>query len=401
MEVLAGLKVLDLSRVLAAPYAAQMLADFGATVWKVESMQGDDARNWGAHYYAAGNRGKQSLVVNLKNPRGRDIVRSLATQADVLIENYKAGDLARYGLGYAELAALNPRLIYASMTGFGQTGPRREQLGYDTLLQGITGIMSVTGDADRPPAKVGIAWIDVMAGLVASTGIFAALRARDQSGQGQHLDLSLFDVGMAGLVDAGLDYLFNGRVQQRSGSIHRNFAPSEPFQTSDGGWVTMAVGNNDQFARLCSLLGLNSLVTDPRFVDNAERLRHRQALADLLAPAFLQRTRSELIHACGAGKVPVSPIHDIRDALSDPQSEARGVVWSLSREDGSTAPSLANPLRHMSATPPRAKGPVPRAGEHTQAVLKEVLGMDEDTLRALAEEGAIAGEGLEARSSTK
>jgi crotonobetainyl-CoA:carnitine CoA-transferase CaiB-like acyl-CoA transferase len=239
-QPLSDIKVLDLSRVLAAPFAGQMLSDLGAEVIKVEALGGDDTRTWGTHYFRAINRGKKSIAVNLKDPRGQAIVRRLALKSDVLLENYKVGDLARYGLDHPTLAKDNPGLIYLSITGFGQTGPRAAQPGYDTIIQGMTGIMTLCGEPDRPPARAGLPMVDIMSGMVGTVGILSALHERARSGLGQRIDLSLFDVGMMMLVDAGQDYLDHDHVQSRLGGINRNFSPGQPFQSTDG-WVTLAV----------------------------------------------------------------------------------------------------------------------------------------------------------------
>lgn len=385
--LLAGVTVVDVSRVLAAPFATQMLSDFGAAVYKVEALAGDDTRRWGQHYFDAGNRGKRSLAINLKDKRGARLVASLAGQADVFVENFKVGDLARYGLDYSTLSALNERLVYLSVTGFGQTGPRKDQLGYDSVIQGMTGIMTATGEPDHPPAKVGIAWIDVMSGLAAVIGILGALYERTRSGKGQQIDLSLFDVGVMALIDAGMDYLQNGNVQTRTGSVHRNFAPAQTFLTADG-WVTLAVGTDDQFRRLCEVMGLNGLTTDRRFADNQLRLAHRDELAGILGQTFASRPRSHWVDAFARCAVPLSPVNDIAEAFADPQSIARNLRWCL--EGGSGPMSvLANPLQHMSRTPAAPAGPPPMLGEHTRQALVERLGMGLDELRVLEREGVI------------
>lgn len=397
-HALAGVRILDLTRVLAGPFATQMLGDLGAEVWKIEALQGDDTRIWGekscdpelgSHYFAAGNRSKKGLAINLKDERGRDLVRRLALQADIVVENYKVGDLSRYGLGWEQLSRLKPSLVYASVTGYGQNGPRAASLGYDTVLQAMTGIMSVTGEPDRPPCKVGVAWIDVMSGLVAAVGLLAALRHRDATGEGQHLDLSLFDVGMMALVDSGQDYLQHGAVPVRQGSVHRNFAPSQPFRTADG-WVITAIGNEDQYRRFCAMIGRPDLATHEDYATNELRLRHRERLAREIEPVLLSRDRGTWLRAASEAKVPLSPIHDIRDAFDDPQSRARRVVWEVPRAGGATHRLLANPLQHMSATPARARGAPPRLGEHTAQVLGEQLGLTPADVAALAADGVLA-----------
>jgi crotonobetainyl-CoA:carnitine CoA-transferase CaiB-like acyl-CoA transferase len=385
MKPLENVKILDLSRVFAAPFATQMLSDLGAEIWKIESPKGDDTRKWGAHVFAAFNRGKKSIAVNLKAPGGRSLVRRLAEKADVLVENFKTGDLARYGLDYASLQPANDRLIYLSLTGFGQTGPRRQQPGYDTVIQAMSGVMSVTGDADRPPGRVGIAWIDVMSGLTTTIGILAALNERQRSGKGQHIDLSLFDVGMMALVDAGQDYLQNGRVHTRVGSITRNLSPAQPFEAADG-WVVVAVGNDEQFVRMCAALGLPELATDTRFTTNALRIEHRTALAELLAARIATYPRTTLIEMFEAARVPLSPILGIDEALNDGQTLARDLIWNVGAAGIRT---LGNPLQRMSRTPAAPAGPPPALGEHTLEVLASELGLAPAELHRLQREGAI------------
>ncbi|MBS0539065.1 MAG: CoA transferase [Proteobacteria bacterium] len=384
MKPLHDVKILDLSRVFAAPFATQMLSDLGAEVWKIESPKGDDTRKWGDHVFAAFNRGKKSIVVDLKTPDGQSVVRRLAEKADVVVENFKTGDLVRYGLDHATLRRLNPRLIYLSLTGFGQTGPRRNQPGYDTVVQAMSGVMSVTGDPDRPPGRVGIAWIDVMSGLTTTIGILAALGERQRSGEGQHIDLSLFDVGIMALVDAGQDFLQNGHVHRRVGSITRNLSPAQPFEAADG-WVVVAVGNDDQFVRMCTALGLDSAIADSRFVTNASRIVHRTALADILAARIATHPRAALIEMFEKARVPLSPIHGIDEALGDTQTAARDLVWTLAG-GGRT---LANPLQRMSRTPAAPAGPPPGLGQHTFEVLREVLGLEAADLDQLKKDGAI------------
>jgi crotonobetainyl-CoA:carnitine CoA-transferase CaiB-like acyl-CoA transferase len=301
-QSLSDLKVLDLSRVMAAPFAAQMLSDLGAEVIKVEALGGDDTRTWGSHYFRSANRGKKSIAVNLKDHRGQAIVKQLAIQSDVLLENYKVDDLVRYGLDYPTLSKENPGLLYLSVTGFGQTGPRSAQPGYDTIIQGMTGIMTLCGEPDRPPARAGLPMVDIMSGMVGTVGILSALHERTRSGLGQHIDVSLFDVGMMMLVDAGQDYLDHDHVQSRLGGINRNFSPGQPFQSSDG-WVTLAVATDDQFRRMCAAMGLETLPDDPRFVDNAVRVKHREELSAILAPCFAKSSTEEWEHIFQQAKV--------------------------------------------------------------------------------------------------
>ncbi len=381
---LAGLKVLDLSRVMAAPFAAQMLSDLGAEVVKIEALGGDDTRIWGTHYFRAANRGKKSVTVNLKDPKGQDIVRRLAADSDILLENFKSGDLKRYGLDYDSLAAVNPRIIYLSVTGFGQTGPRRTQPGYDTIIQGMTGIMTLCGEPDRPPARAGLPMVDIMSGLIGAIGILSALHERNASGKGQQIDVSLFDVGIMMLVDAGQDYLDHDHVQSRLGGINRNFSPGQPFQTSDG-WVTLAVATDDQFRRMCKAMELEALPDDPRFVDNSARVANRSALSEIMAPKFIERTSSQWEEIFKSATVPLSPIFNIAEAMADAQATARNLIWNM----GGAMRLIANPLQHMSRTPAKPACAPPELGQDTDDVLRNRLGMSEDEVASLADEGVI------------
>lgn len=381
---LAGLKVLDLSRVMAAPFAAQMLSDLGAEVVKIEALGGDDTRIWGTHYFRAANRGKKSVTVNLKDPKGQEIVRRLAADSDILLENFKSGDLKRYGLDYDSLAAINPRLIYLSVTGFGQTGPRSAQPGYDTIIQGMTGIMTLCGEPDRPPARAGLPVVDIMSGLIGTIGILSALHERNASGKGQQIDVSLFDVGIMMLVDAGQDYLDHDHVQSRLGGINRNFSPGQPFQTADG-WVTLAVATDEQFRRMCKAMGLEALPDDPRFVDNSARVANRSALSEIMAPKFIERTSSQWEEIFKSATVPLSPIFNIAEAMADAQATARNLIWNM----GGAMRLIANPLQHMSRTPAKPACAPPKLGQDTDDVLRNRLGMSEDEVASLADEGVI------------
>ena len=383
-QSLSDLKVLDISRVLAAPFAGQMLSDLGAEVIKVEAMGGDDTRTWGTHYFRAINRGKQSIVVNLKDPRGQAIVRQLAERSDIMLENFKVGDLVRYGLDYDTLSAVNPGLIYLSVTGFGQTGPRAAQPGYDTVIQGMTGIMTLCGEPDRPPARAGLPMVDIMSGMVSTVGILSALHERSRSGKGQRIDVSLFDVGIMMLVDAGQDYLDHNHIQSRLGGINRNFAPAQPFRTADG-WVTLAVATDDQFRRMCTAMDLEELATDPRFVDNAGRVANRVALAEIMTAPFASASSEHWAAAFEKAKVPLSPIHDIAEAMADPQSAARNLIWPM---DGMRL--IANPLQHMSRTPARPACAPPELGQNTHAVLTRTLGVSEEDYAVLLRDGVVA-----------
>jgi len=384
-QPLTGLKVIDLSRVMAAPYAAQMLSDLGAEVIKVEALAGDDTRTWGTHYFRAANRGKKSIAVNLKDPRGQDIVKRLVASADIMLENFKVGDLARYGLDYETLSKDNPGLIYLSVTGFGQTGPRSAQPGYDTIIQGMTGIMTLCGEPDRPPARAGLPVVDVMSGLVGAIGILSALHERHMSGKGQRIDVSLFDVGIMMLVDAGQDYLDHNHVQSRLGGINRNFAPAQPFRTSTG-WVTLAVATDEQFRRMCNAMDLAELLQDQRFTDNAGRVANRSALAEIMQERFVTASSSQWASVFEAAKVPLSPIHDIAEAMADEQSGARNLIWNM----GKALRMIANPLQHMSRTPARPAAAPPELGQDTRDVLLNGLGLSLQDLDTLSREGVIA-----------
>lgn len=383
-QSLSGLKVLDISRVMAAPFAGQMLSDLGAEVIKVEALGGDDTRTWGTHYFRSANRGKKSIAVNLKDKRGQEIVQKLARQSDILLENFKVGDLVRYGLDYDSLSQENPGLLYLSVTGFGQTGPRSAQPGYDTIIQGMTGIMTLCGEPDRPPARAGLPMVDIMSGLVGTVGILSALHERSRSGKGQHIDISLFDVGMMMLVDAGQDFLDHNHVQSRLGGINRNFSPAQPFQSSDG-WITLAVATDDQFKRMCGAMDIGELVDDPRFVDNYARVANRIALAEILAPLFITASTNEWERIFLEAKVPLSPIFNVEEAFAEPQSAARNLVWKF----GDAMKVIANPLQHMSRTPARPASPPPELGQDARAVLSDNLEISDDEFEMLVADGVI------------
>jgi crotonobetainyl-CoA:carnitine CoA-transferase CaiB-like acyl-CoA transferase len=388
MGVLSGITILDLSRVFAAPLATQMLSDLGARVWKIESFHGDDSRKWGPHVFDAFNRGKKSIALNLKDVRAQQIVQRLAMKADVFVENFKTGDLDRYGLSFDRLRQLNRRLVYLSLTGFGQTGPRRTQPGYDTIIQAMTGVMNSTGASDGPPTRVGIAWVDVMSGLVSAIGILAALHERQDSGEGQHIDLSLFDVGIMGLIDVAQDYLENGNVQRRMGNVTRNLAPAQVFKTQDG-WIVIAVGNDDQFRRFCSAVGAARLAEDGRFRTNLLRVANREPLSGLISPILEAQTRDHWVRTLQGVGIPVSPIQDAAEAINDPQAHARGAVWSIPTAQGDVLKVLANPLRHMSRTPARPGGAPPETGQHTEEILCGELGLQEGEIQELLRDGVI------------
>ncbi|APD09009.1 MULTISPECIES: CaiB/BaiF CoA transferase family protein [Thermus] len=390
MGPLSGIKVLDLSRVLAGPLCTLILADLGAEVVKVEPPWGDETRGWGppflqgeSAYFLSVNRGKRSVALDLKHPEGQEAVRRLAREADVLVENFKTGDLARYGLDYAGLSAINPRLVYLSLTGFGHTGPRAKEPGYDAALQGYTGIMSVTGEPQGPPMKVGVAWIDVMTGMMGAIAVLAALWERERSGLGQHIDLSLFDVGLFALANLGQSYLLTGKPPKRLGNAHAQIVPYGAFPAEDG-WLVLAVGNDEQFARLCQVLGLPEL--RERFPTNRERVTHREEVVEALAQVLRTKPRAHWLKLFQAVGVPAAPVNDLAEAFQDPQAQARGAVWSLEHPLLGTLPTLANPLRFLSRTPASPPSPPPLLGEHTEAVLLEA-GFTPEEVRRLVEKG--------------
>ncbi|MFN6977974.1 MAG: CaiB/BaiF CoA transferase family protein [Gemmobacter sp.] len=363
---LAGLRVLELARILAGPWAGQALADLGAEVIKVESPEGDDTRRWGppfldrpgersAAYFHAANRGKRSVTADFAAPEGQALVRGLAADADVVIENFKVGGLVKYGLDPAALAALNPRLITCSITGFGQTGPYAARAGYDFIIQGMAGIMSVTGEPDGPPQKAGVAVADLFTGLYAVNAILAAVIERQATGRGRHIDLALLDVGVAITANQAMNYLVSGTAPQRLGNAHPNLAPYAVYECADG-WIILATGNDAQFRRLCGLLGLPGLAADPQLATNAGRLANRAALTGAITAATRTRSRAALLAACEAAGVPAGPINDMADVFADPQVIARGLRIDRDGVPGVRAPALFDGQPACAATGAPALG---------------------------------------------
>ena len=398
MGALSDITVLDMSRILAGPFGTQILADLGATVWKIESPWGDDTRGWGppfvgseSAYYLSANRGKKSLIVNLRDPRGQDIIKQMAQKADVVVENFKVGNLKRFGLDYESLSTVNPGIIYSSVTGFGQTGPRAEEPGYDAALQGMTGVMSVTGEPDGRPSKVGAAWVDILTGLTSTIGILAALHERETSGKGQHIDVSLFDVGIAMMANIAQSYLATKETPGRLGNAHPQVAPYQDFRASDG-FLMLAANNNDQFKRLCDTVGLPDIPDDERFRENADRVRNREALETLINEKMGANTREYWMDALQQAGITVTSINTVADALDDPQAAARKSVWDIDHPTLGSVPVLASALQHMSRTPAQAQGHPPLLGEHTEEVLRNDLGVSDDDIRALIADGVVKGQ---------
>jgi crotonobetainyl-CoA:carnitine CoA-transferase CaiB-like acyl-CoA transferase len=408
-------RVLDLSRVLAGPWCTQTLADLGADVIKVERPgAGDDTRGWGppflkdrdgadtaeAAYYLGANRNKRSITIDLAHPDGQALVRRLAAACDVVVENFKVGDMARYGLDAATLRALNPRLVYCSITGFGQTGPYRDRAGYDYAIQGIGGLMSVTGERDdRPgggPQKVGVAVVDLFTGLYATVGILAALRHRDATGEGQVVDMALLDTQVAMLANLGANYLATGRPPRRAGNAHQNIVPYQVFEVADGHLI-LAVGNDGQFARFCALAGQPSLAEDPRFAKNADRVRHRETLIPLLEPLLRARTKADWLVALEAAKVPCGPINDLGEVFADPQVQAREMTTTLPHPLAGEVRLVASPIK-LSATPAQAQRPPPLLGQHTDEILA-AFGLDESERQRLHASGALGTPGTPGTSA--
>ena len=414
-QSLAGVRVLDLSRVLAGPWCTQTLADLGADVIKVERPAkdglggGDDTRGWGppflkdrdgqdtaeAAYFLGTNRNKRSITVDIASAQGQALVRRLAVQSDVFIENYKVGDMARYGLDAATLLALKPRLVYCSITGFGQTGPYRERAGYDYAVQGMGGLMSVTGPSRAEiaddalgggPQKAGVAVADLFTGMYACTAILAALRHAQATGEGQAIDMALLDTQVAMLANLGANYLTTGVAPQRMGNAHQNLVPYQVFEVSDGHMI-VAVGNDAQFARFCAVAGEPQIALDERFSRNAERVRHRAVLVPMLSRLMKARKRAEWLLALEAVKVPCGPINDLADVFADPQVREREMVVTLPHALSGTVDLVASPMK-FSATPVQYRLPPPLLGEHTDVVLHE-LGFGADEITALRAARAI------------
>jgi len=396
-----GLKVIDMSRVLAGPWAGQLLADYGAEVIKIERPGvGDDTRHWGppwlsdsdgneteeAAYFQCTNRNKRSITVNLAHPLGQQLIRRLVSKSDILLENYKVGSLERYGLDGDSLCGLNPRLIYCSISAYGQSGSRSSQPGYDAMIQAAGGLMSITGNGDGP-AKVGVAIADIMAGMYASTAVLAALAARERSGRGQQIDVPLFDSQVAWLANQNMNYLLTGTPPVRRGTAHPNIVPYQAFQTADG-YLMLAVGNDRQFADFCTLLGCPEISEDPGYSTNSARVENRNELVAMIAARLQARSTDYWLNQFASRHIPAGPINDLAQVFADPLIEERQIVRQLRHSIAGEVPTVANPVR-FSETPVEYDLAPPVLGQHTTEVLKDVLAYSDEEITKLYDSGAI------------
>jgi len=399
---LKGIRVLDLSRVLAGPWASQVLADLGASVIKIEKPGlGDDTRGWGppylkdrrgretseSAYFLSTNRGKRSAAIDISKKEGAEAVRKLAKRADVILENFKVGGLRKYRLDYALLKKINPKLVYCSITGFGQTGPRRHQPGYDFMIQGMGGLMSITGTEASGPLKAGVAIADISTGLYAAIAILGALLSREKTGKGQHIDLALLDVQASWLANQAMNYLITGKPPKRHGNAHPNIVPYQAFATKDG-HIIVAVGNEGQFARLAKLIGRPELASNPAYSTNRKRVENRKALSAILERAFKRRTQGAWLAALDREKIPAGPINDLAEVFAEPQVKARGVVKRLKHPLAGTVPQVTTPI-HYSRTKLAYRLAPPLLGQHTDEVLREA-GFTKAAIARLREKG-VAG----------
>lgn len=408
---LSGLRVLDLSRVLAGPWAAQVFGDLGADVIKIERPgTGDETRGWGppylkdaagndtteAAYFLSANRNKKSVCVDFTRPEGQWIIRELAAKCDILLENFKLDGLKQYGLDYASLKQINPRLIYCSITGFGQSGPYAPRAGYDFLIQGMGGLMSLTGRKDGEPGagpqKVGVALTDVLTGLYSVISVLAALNHRHLTGEGQHVDLALLDVQVTSLANQNMNYLTSGIPPVRMGNAHPNIVPYQDFPTADGAMI-IAVGNDGQFAALCKVLGHPEWAKDERFATNTLRVKHRETVIGLLSSVTATRPTTDWVKACEGVGVPCGPINDLKAVFDDPHVQARKLKIEMPHPTAGTMPLVGSPIR-MSATPVEYRLPPPLLGQHTLAVLEEVLGLSREEIATLADRKIVQAQGL-------
>ncbi len=384
---LSDVRVLDLSRVLAGPFCTMILGDLGAEVIKVERPEGgDDTREWGppfaageSAYYLSVNRNKKSVLADLASPEGHGVVASLAAKSDVVIENFRVGVAEKLGLGYAQLSASNPGLVYLSITGYGRTGPYRDLPGYDFIIQAMSGLMSITGEKEGEPMKLGVATVDLTTGLYAAVAILAALRRRDASGQGQHIDVSLMDSALSWLANVGENYLVSGEISGRFGNGHASIVPYQVFRASDG-YLAVGVGNDKQFRKFCEIAGAPGLAADERFATNPGRVRNREALIPLLEDLFARRETRFWIGSLWKEGIPAGPIHTVDKALDDPNTAAREMVVEMPHPKAGSVRLIGSPMK-FSGTPVEYRMPPPLLGEHTEKVLRDVLGMSEEEVR--------------------
>ena len=418
MNSLDGIRILDLSRVLAGPWCTQTLADLGADVIKIERPgAGDDTRSWGppflkdaegkdtpeAAYYLGANRNKRSLTCDISKPEGQALIRELVMHCDVFIENFKVGDMARYGLDYNSLKSLHPRLVYCSVTGFGQTGPYSDRAGYDYAVQGIGGLMSVTGERDDlggGPQKVGVAVADLFTGMYAAVGILAALRHAEKTGEGQYVDMALLDTQVAMLANLGANYLVSGKTPGRAGNAHQNIVPYQVFEVKPSSdlvasigpnardHLILAVGNDGQYAKFCDEAGHPELATDLRFAKNTDRVKNRQVLVPLLEEIMLKRTKADWLSALEAAKVPCGAINNLSEVFADPHVAARQMVSTWQHPNQKDLKLVASPLK-LSLTPVRKDHVPPQLGQHTEVLLKEVLRYTDAQIAALRNQDTI------------
>jgi crotonobetainyl-CoA:carnitine CoA-transferase CaiB-like acyl-CoA transferase len=400
---LSGFRVLDLSRILAGPWASQMLADLGAEVIKVERpQQGDDTRAWGppympdrngeptteTAYFHGANRGKQSICIDMSVEQGQDLIRQLAKESDVLIENFKVGGLKKYGLDYDSLKLINPKLVYCSITGFGQTGPYAERAGYDFMIQAMGGLMSVTGTPEGEPMKVGVALADVMTGLYAANAIQAALIHQLRAGEGQYIDLALLDVQVATLANQAMNYLATGENPERLGNANPNIVPYQAFQTDDG-FIILAIGNDAQFGRFCTLANQPGLANDERYQKNSNRVKNRSTLIPVLIEIMQSKTTEWWLDQLNQKGIPCGPINNLEQVFADPQVQHRGLQLELNHQQAGKAASVKNPI-NLSATPLQYSQSAPMLGQHTRQVLKHVLKIDTVSIETLYEQQVIS-----------
>lgn len=385
---LSGVRVLDLSRVLAGPFCTMVLGDLGAEVIKIEHPEGgDDTRAWGppfaageSAYYLSVNRNKKSVLADLKAPRGREVVTALAARSDVVIENFRVGVAEKLGLGYATLSAENPALVYCSITGYGRTGPYRDLPGYDFIIQAMSGLMAITGERDGEPMKLGVATVDLTTGLYAAVAILAALRRKEATGEGQHIDLSLMDSALSWLANVGENYLVSGEVSGRFGNAHASIVPYQVFRAADG-YLAVGIGNDRQFRKFCEITGAPELALDERFATNPARVRNRETLVPRLDGIFAQRETRHWIERLWMEGIPAGPINTVDKALEDPHAAAREMVVAMPHPAAGSVRLIGSPIR-MSGTPVTYRQPPPLLGEHTAEVLRELLGMSEEDVRA-------------------